>query len=490
MRLGELLDGTGATVSGAARDLDIRGLTADSRQVQPGWLFAALPGARDDGQRYVADAIARGATAVLAGRDTMLSATDPAAALVAADNPRRALALASARFFGAQPRWVAAVTGTNGKSSVVSFTRQIWAALGLPAASLGTLGLVAPGREEALPLTTIDPVELHRRLAQLAAEGVDHLAIEASSHGLDQFRLDGVRVAAAAFTNLTLDHLDYHGTMAAYLDAKRRLFTEVMAPGGTGVLNADTPEFAGLAALCRERRHRILSFGRVGRDIRLDRHRPVEGGQELVIAVHDRRHELLLPVAGAFQAMNVLAALGLVLAGGADEERAIASLSRLQGVRGRIELVARHPNGAPIYVDYAHTPDALDAVLNALRPHCRGALVVVFGCGGDRDRAKRPVMGEIATRLADRAIVTDDNPRSETPAAIRAEILKAAPGAVEIGDRREAIRRAIAGLGPDDLLVVAGKGHELGQIVGSRVLPFDDADEARAAVAAISGANP
>ncbi len=464
-------------------EVEIRGLSADSRRIEPGFLFAALPGSKADGRSFISEAASRGAVAVLAPPGTPVPS---GVALVADDNPRRRLALMAARFHGRQPRLVAAVTGTSGKTSTAEFTRQIWGLLGHPAASLGTLGMIAPAGREYLSLTTLDPVELHRRLADLARAGVERLAMEASSHGLDQFRLDGVEVTAAAFTNLSRDHLDYHGSMEAYLASKRRLFAEVMPAGRAAVLNCDAPEFDGLADLCRRRRHRLIAFGRGGGDLRLLAQRPEADGQRLEIDVFGRRESVFFPVAGAFQADNLLAALGLAVACGEAASRMIEIVPRLVGVPGRIERVARHPNGAPIYVDYSHKPGALEAVLRALRPHARGRLVVVFGCGGDRDRGKRPLMGEVAARLADRAIVTDDNPRSEDPAVIRREILAGAPGAVEIGDRRQAIRQAVAELAPDDLLVIAGKGHETGQTAGGVTLPFDDSAEARAAVEALS----
>ncbi len=464
-------------------EVEIRGLSADSRRIEPGFLFAALPGSKADGRSFISEAASRGAVAVLAPPGTPVPS---GVALVADDNPRRRLALMAARFHGRQPRLVAAVTGTSGKTSTAEFTRQIWGLLGHPAASLGTLGMIAPAGREYLSLTTLDPVELHRRLADLARAGVERLAMEASSHGLDQFRLDGVEVTAAAFTNLSRDHLDYHGSMEAYLASKRRLFAEVMPAGRAAVLNCDAPEFDGLADLCRRRRHRLIAFGRGGGDLRLLAQRPEADGQRLEIDVFGRRESVFFPVAGAFQADNLLAALGLAVACGEAASRMIEIVPHLVGVPGRIERVARHPNGAPIYVDYSHKPGALEAVLRALRPHARGRLVVVFGCGGDRDRGKRPLMGEVAARLADRAIVTDDNPRSEDPAVIRREILAGAPGAVEIGDRRQAIRQAVAELAPDDLLVIAGKGHETGQTAGGVTLPFDDSAEARAAVEALS----
>jgi UDP-N-acetylmuramoyl-L-alanyl-D-glutamate--2,6-diaminopimelate ligase len=392
-------------------------------------------------------------------------------------NPRRRLALLAARFYPRQPRTVAAVTGTNGKTSVAHFTREIWTASGHAAASLGTLGLVTPGGRRAGALTTPDPVVLHRDLAALAEGGIEHVAIEASSHGLAQFRLDGLSLAAAAFTNLTRDHLDYHRDMAEYRAAKERLFTALLTPGGSAVLNRDSGEFPRLAAVCRDRGHGTLAYGTdAAAELRLVSARPRGRGQDLAVEVRGRRHELFLPLLGQFQAMNVLAALGLAIATGVAAEAGIASFARLTGVPGRLQFVAGSEEGGGIVVDYAHTPDALLTVLAALRPHAPGRLAVLFGAGGDRDPGKRPLMGRAAIAAADRAYVTDDNPRNEDPAAIRRAILAAAPGAIEIGDRRRAIEIAIGELGPGDLLVIAGKGHEAGQIVGSETLPFDDAE--------------
>ena len=486
--MSDLLAGETVAVQGSARaeDIEVSGLTADSRAVERGFLFAALPGAKADGRNFIDQAITRGASAILAPSGTALRSCPRGVALVTDDNPRRALALIAASFFGRQPKTIAAVTGTSGKTSTVEFTRQLWAILGLRAASLGTLGIVTPERATYGALTTPDPIELHRTLADLAGEGIDHLAMEASSHGLDQFRLDGVRVAAAAFTNLSRDHLDYHGTFEAYLDAKFRLFETLLLPGGGAVINADAPEFEVVAARCRARGARVMSYGRARADLRLVAQELAGDGQRLTVELFGTRREVLFPVAGGFQAMNALAALGLVIATGAEPAAAFAALAQLEGVHGRLELVAHHPNGAPVFVDYAHKPGALEIVLQTLRPHTSGALVVVFGCGGDRDRGKRPMMGEIAARLADRVIVTDDNPRSEDPAAIRAEILAAAPGAVEIGDRAAAIAAAIGGLGRDDVLVIAGKGHETGQTVAGVTHPFDDSAVARVVAARLA----
>ena len=481
MKLTELIAPVPAPTG--SNDPEIVGLTADSRKAQPGFLFAALPGTKQDGRSFAADAIARGAVAILTDepaalalppeeRDRVCIVTDP--------NPARRLALMAGRFHGRQPRTIAAVTGTNGKSSVVHFTREIWTALGHPAASLGTLGIVTAAERRPGALTTPDPVALHRDLAGLAEQGIDHVAIEASSHGLHQFRLDGMSVAAAAFTNLTRDHLDYHGDMAHYRAAKERLFTALLMPGGSAVLNRDSTEFSRLDGLCRDRGHPVIAYGfDPAADLRLIARQPGGDSQFLVLDLFGRRQELALPLAGDFQAMNALAALGLVIATGSPVGTATAALAGLTGVPGRLQFVAGHDGGEAIVVDYAHTPDALATVLTALRPHALGRLAVLFGCGGDRDAGKRPLMGEMATRLADRVYVTDDNPRTESPAEIRRAILVAAPNAIEIGDRREAIATAIAELRAGDLLVIAGKGHETGQIIGTETYPFDDAAIAR-----------
>lgn len=483
MRLTELTGLASPTLG----DPEIAGLTADSRQVKPGFLFAALRGTARDGRAFAGEAVQQGAVAILTDDPATLPLDHDArsrVAIIADANPQRRLALLAARFYPRQPRTVVAVTGTNGKTSVAHFAREIWAAIGQPAASLGTLGLVSPAGRRAGALTTPDPVELHRDLAALAADGIDHVAIEASSHGLAQYRLDGVGVAAAAFTNLTRDHLDYHGDMEAYLAAKARLFTQLLQPEGVAVLNADASEFDRLAALCRERRHTVMAYGAAATaELRLVEREARPFGQHLVVTMSGTRREIDLPLVGAFQAMNVLAALGLVVATGTPAETVLPTLSRLPGVPGRLQFVGETRSGAPVFVDYAHTPDALATVLSAVRPHAAGSLVVVFGAGGDRDCGKRPLMGSVATAGADRIFVTDDNPRSEEPAAIRRAILAAAPNAVEIGDRRTAIETAIGELQRGDLLVIAGKGHETGQIVGDETLPFDDAVVAREALA-------
>ena len=468
----------------ALKDLDITGLTADSRAVQPGFLFAALPGTDLDTRTYISEAVKRGAAAVLAPPGTDLNdgrhdAMGVPIRLITDSNPRRRFALMAARFFNAQPDIVAAVTGTNGKTSVAQFAQQLWTALGRNAGYMGTLGAATPDMKIEGSLTTPDPVRLHGMLSEMAKAGVTHLAIEASSHGLHQFRIDGVRLAIAGFTTLSRDHLDYHGSMASYLAAKMRLFSDVMMAGGVAVLNADSSEFTAFDAACRMRGHKVLSYGRKGSAIQLVDVQTEADGQSLNLIVLGKSHRARLPLAGTFQASNALCALGLVLAGGADPVQAVEALESLKGVPGRLERVGVHASGAPVYVDYAHTPDALETVLQALRPHITGKLSVVFGCGGDRDKGKRRMMGDKAAALADSVFVTDDNPRSEDPAAIRAEILQGCPGAIEIADRAEAISTAIQSLNGGDLLLLAGKGHETGQIIGTTVIPFSDTEVAR-----------
>lgn len=469
-------------------EVEITGLAADSRAVRPGDLFAALAGTRADGRRFVADALAKGAVAVLG--DASLTAAALPVPVVVTDDPRRTLARMSARLAGRQPRTVVAVTGTSGKTSTVSFVRQLWTALGHPAASIGTLGVEAPGRTPEASLTTPDPVTLHRTLAELARDGIEHLAVEASSHGLDQRRLDGLVLTAGAFTNLARDHYDYHGTEAAYLAAKRRLFDTLLPEGAAAVLAADVPEFEGLREVARRRRLRLIDYGEKARALRLLRADAEPYGQRVEIEAMGRRHAFDSRLVGTFQAHNLLAALGLVLASGEDVDSVLPHLSGLAAPAGRMQLAAYAASGAPAFVDYAHKPEALEKALMTLRPHATGRLVVVFGCGGDRDAGKRPIMGEIAARLADRVYVTDDNPRSEDPAAIRRAILEGCPAAVEIGDREEAIRTAFMELGAGDALLVAGKGHETYQIMGETVLPFDDAEVLRRCARTSGGSIP
>ncbi len=466
----------------SARAITIAGLTADSRDVKPGFLFAALPGVQADGAKFVPAALEAGAVAVLCGTNVETNADVP---VIVDRNPRRRLAQLAAQFYGAQPDTVAAVTGTNGKTSVATFVREIWASLGLRSASLGTVGVVGPDGTRPLAHTTPDPVQLHSELAQLARDQVTHLALEASSHGLAQYRLDGVRVSASAFTNLTRDHLDYHATFDDYLYAKMRLFGEVMGPGGVAVINVDADFAQEFEAISWARGHRILAVGRKGRDICLAGLQPGPRGQVLQI-VHDGAHyEIMLPLVGQFQASNALVAAGLVIGCGGDVEQTFRALENLKGAKGRLEEVAHLANGSTIFIDYAHTPDALETALEAVRPHVTGRLVVVFGCGGDRDKGKRPQMGKIASQSADITIVTDDNPRSEDAAAIRREVLAGASGLQEVGDRAQAIGHAVSLLGEGDCLVVAGKGHETGQIIGDKVLPFSDHEAVAAAVSAV-----
>ena len=456
----------------------IAGLTADSRAVKPGFLFVAVPGAKQDGAAYVPQALAAGAVAVLAERPLELP---DGVALVQAPDVRRALALAAAKFFSRQPATIAAVTGTSGKTSVAAFTRQIWSALGHKAASMGTIGLVTPDKAIYGSLTTPDPVDLHRTLDEIAGAGVSHLAMEASSHGLDQHRLDGVRVTVASFTNLSRDHLDYHPTLEAYLAAKLILFERIVRPDGAAVIAADSPEAAAIIAAARRRRLDVMTVGRKGDGIRLV-DAAIDGfAQTLRLAHAGTTHTVRLPLVGGFQVENALVAAGQAIASGGEPSAVFAALERLEGAKGRLELVGRR-DGAPIFVDYAHKPDALAKAIEALRPYVKRRLVVVFGAGGDRDHGKRPLMGAIAAEKADRVIVTDDNPRSEEPEKIRAAILAAAPAAAEIGDRREAIRRAIGELAAGDVLLIAGKGHETGQIVGKQVLPFSDHEAVAAAL--------
>jgi UDP-N-acetylmuramoyl-L-alanyl-D-glutamate--2,6-diaminopimelate ligase len=495
LRLTDLIEGTTARAAAPVPDggPEIRALTEDSRKVEAGALFAALPGTRADGRDFIAEAVARGAAAILAPEGTRLPAGADGPVLVTSARPRHAFSLAAARFHGAQPAFLAAVTGTNGKTSVAAFCRQIWHHAGLRAASLGTLGLVPADLAEGPgSLTTPDPVALHRCLAELAAKGVDHVAVEASSHGLAQERVDGLNLHAAAFTNLSQDHLDYHGDMESYFRAKARLFAEVLPADGTAVLNADAPQAGALGEICRHRGLRVWDYGCANPDaaLRLEGRSADPTGQDLRLNVFGHETRLRLPLVGRFQVMNALAALGLAMASGVDRDTALAALPRLEGAPGRMQRVAETAQGAAVFVDYAHTPDALETVLDALRPHARNRLVVVFGAGGDRDRGKRPMMGRIAKERAERVIVTDDNPRGEDPAAIRREILAAAPDAEEIGDRAAAIRAAIGGLAPGDVVLIAGKGHETGQIVGETILPFDDTATARAAVAEQEAGGP
>jgi UDP-N-acetylmuramoyl-L-alanyl-D-glutamate--2,6-diaminopimelate ligase len=459
----------------------VRSITADSRKAEPGAAFFAITGGKADGLAFAAEAAAHGAVAVV-GEGERPATLAERVAYVRVPDARAALARAAARLHPRQPGVVVAVTGTNGKTSVASFTRQIWTALGRQAASLGTIGLAAPSGNVPGSLTTPDPVALHALLDKLAGEGVTHLAMEASSHGLDQRRLDGVRLAAGGFTNLTRDHLDYHHTLEAYRAAKLRLFDTLLPEGASAVVNADSPEAKVIGAIAATRKLRLFTVGREGSDLKLV-DVALEGfAQSLTVRADGREYRLHLPLVGAFQVGNALVAAGLAIATGSPVVDVLSALEDLEGATGRLEFVGRKGN-APIFVDYAHTPDALANALDALGPYAKGRLTVVFGCGGDRDPGKRPLMGEIAVRRAARVYVTDDNPRSEDAAAIRRAILAAAPGAIEIGDRAAAISAAVRELSDGDVLLVAGKGHETGQIVGNRTLPFSDQAAVRAVLA-------
>lgn len=457
--------------------IEISGLSADSRKIDKGMLFVALAGNKGDGAAYVADAVSRGAAAIVAGHP--LEASVP---VVVIDNPRRFLALAAANFYGRQPQTMVAVTGTAGKTSVASFTRQIWDAAGHAAAQIGTTGVVSPTRNEYGSLTTPDPVGLQALLAELADEGVTHAAMEASSHGLDQCRLDGVKLAAAAFTNLGRDHMDYHPTVEDYMAAKMRLFDTLLPKGSPAVIFADDPWSAEAIRVATAAGHKVLTVGRNGQFLALKRVEHFRHKQVAEVHVGGEIFEVHIPLAGDFQIANALVAAGLAIATGVPANVAMKALEKLKGASGRLELVGQSKQGALAYVDYAHKPDALENVLTSVRPFTTGRVIVVFGCGGDRDKGKRPIMGEIACRLADIVIVTDDNPRSEVPAVIRSEIMAAAQKAIEIGDRAQAIRAGVAMLSSGDTLIVAGKGHEEGQTVGDVTLPFSDHAELRKAL--------
>lgn len=466
----------------------VTGFAIDHRKVAPGNIFGAFRGARFDGESVIAQAVAAGAIAIVARPEAKVEG----ALHIAAENPRRAFAALAADFFAPFPPVTVAVTGTNGKTSTVEITRQLWHLAGERAVSIGTLGVTTADEQVKAGtggLTTPDIVTFLSNVAGLAREGFTHVAFEASSHGLDQYRTEGLPVRAAAFTNLTRDHLDYHETMEAYFAAKLRLFTEVVDADGAAVVWLDRQAQGAeynlrVMEAAKARGLRLLTVGPDGEALKLVKRIPTLLGQTLTIERDGKAQEVKLPLIGGYQAANALVAAALVMATGGDPVKTLADLSRIAGVRGRLERAVLTQAGAPVYVDYAHTPDALEAAIAALRPHTANRLILVFGCGGDRDRGKRPEMGAIAVRDADLAIVTDDNPRSEEPAAIRAEILAAAPGAREVPGRAEAIRVAVQAAGKGDIVLLAGKGHEQGQIVGAQVLPFDDAEVARAAAQA------
>lgn len=457
---------------GGKNAIPIAGITSDSRQVRRGFLFAALPGSKVAGVDYIADAIHNGAAAILAPKGTKLPDDANDVTLIEDTNPRKTLALAAAKFYGQQPQTIFAVTGTNGKTSTVTFCQQLWHLSGhTKCASLGTLGVRGPGMIRSGSMTTPDPVSLHAELADLAAAGISRLAMEASSHGLSQYRLDGVQLAGAAFTNLTPEHLDYHQDMGSYFQAKARLFTDILPEGARAVLSADDDYFEKLKAICKARNIKVISYGHAGEDILLKNITPKPHGQEIEIIVGGEEYILTLPLVGDFQVLNALCALALT-------EAAPKLLEKLRGVPGRLQLVEGFSKGA-VYIDYAHTSDALLKALKAIRPHTQNKLICVFGCGGDRDRSKRPAMGAVATEHADMVIVTDDNPRTEEPASIRAAILEMAPGAMEIGDRALAIQTAIQNMEEGDVVLIAGKGHETGQDINGVIKPFNDYEEAK-----------
>jgi UDP-N-acetylmuramoyl-L-alanyl-D-glutamate--2,6-diaminopimelate ligase len=456
-------------------DVAIVGITADSREVRPGFLFAALPGTKTDGSTFIAQALKAGAAAVICGKGI-------SGDVISVENPRRLLALAASRFYEKQPDTIVAVTGTNGKTSVSVFVRQIWAALGFRAASLGTIGVVGPDGAEYLAHTTPDPVKLAQLAAKMREDHIDHLAIEASSHGLEQHRLDGLRLTAGAFTNITRDHLDYHQTFENYFAAKMRLFDALLPVGSSAVINMDSPQGADVLHHAVKAGLKPFTVGRAGNDLKLLEAKQDGLEQHLKLETPAGIFEVALPLVGDFQVSNALVAGGLVIASGGETGKVLHALESLVGAKGRLELVGISPSGGSVFVDYAHTPDALENVLQTLRGSTSGKLIVAFGCGGDRDKGKRPLMGAIAAKLADHVIITDDNPRSEVAAQIRAEVLGGAKGATEIGDRAEAISSGVAQLKNSDIFLVAGKGHEEGQIVGAKILPFSDHEAVKAAL--------
>ncbi|QYX58560.1 UDP-N-acetylmuramoyl-L-alanyl-D-glutamate--2,6-diaminopimelate ligase [Roseovarius sp. SCSIO 43702] len=483
----------GLTAQGGAQAF-VTGLAVDSREVREGYLFAALPGTRVHGGEFIQYALRQGAGAILTDAEGAMIARDvldgSPVALVLAEDPRQTLAYAAALWFGAQPEVMVAVTGTNGKTSVASFTRQIWHELGYEAANLGTTG-VEGAYQRPLAHTTPEPITLHRVLWEVQAAGVTHAAMEASSHGLAQRRLDGVQLAAAAFTNFTQDHLDYHATFEEYFEAKAGLFDRVLPEDGTAVVNIDDPRGADMALIAHDRGQQVITVGRdEAADLILRAQRFEATGQTMRFDWEGRPFQAEVPLIGGFQGENLLIAAGLAIATGSDPARVFETLPQMRTVRGRMELAATRENGAAVFVDYAHTPDAVKTALRALRPHVMGRLVAIVGAGGDRDTAKRPLMGQAARENADVVIVTDDNPRTEDPASIRAAVMKGCPEASEVGDRAEAILRGVDALGPGDALLILGKGHETGQTVGDDVLPFDDCEQASVAVAALDGARP
>ncbi len=473
--LSELIEGY------SGDDVDISMVTADSRKVKPGALFAAIPGTVSDGRDYIENAIAKGASAIL----STTGLVEMPIAYIGVDEPRLTYAKVASRFHTGQPETLVAMTGTNGKSSTVEFLRQIWAYAGLRGACFGTLGVQSPDGYRPLTHTTPDAMALHQTLSELAAQNVTHAAMEASSHGLAQYRLDAVKISAAGFSNLTQDHFDYHPTMEEYFEAKARLFTELTPKDAPVVINVNDEYGQRLAKMCKARGQDVMRVGWTGEDIRIDEVMPRRASQMLNLIVRGTRYKVELPLAGEFQTLNAISALGLALVTGVAQDTAVAALGHLHGVAGRMERAGEHPNGAPVFVDFAHTEDGLDKLLRSVRPHTMGKIVIVFGCGGDRDPDKRAKMGRTAAKLADEVIVTDDNPRTEAPELIRRAVMAGCPDATEIGDRASAIREGLSRLGPQDCLVIAGKGHEQGQIIGDQVIPFSDVKVAQRAIAAL-----
>lgn len=469
-------------------EIEITGLAADSRLVKPGYIFAALPSSQKesstDGRNFISEAINNGAVAILAPEGTEL---DDKTCLLLHENPRRHLAELAATFYERQPKNIAAVTGTNGKSSVVSFSKQIWTKLGIVSASIGTLGVDSEGLDVQSSLTTPDPIELHKLLSELEDKNINSIAIEASSHGLDQHRLDGVNIQAAAFTNLSHDHLDYHLNTNEYFNAKAYLFEQLLPEEGTAVLNSDSAEFDKLYSICRDKGQNILTFGQNASDIQIDCLDSVPEGLRVCLNIFGKPYETHIPLIGSFQAYNALAALGLIIALGSNIDDAFSALANLNGIKGRVELIGRLQNGSRVFVDYAHTPAALESLIISVKNHSKGNLNLVFGAGGDRDSTKRAKMGEIAFKLCDRVFITDDNPRNENPSSIRKQILSGCPNAIEINNRATAIEQAISQLSKDDILIIAGKGHETGQIVGGQIIPFDDTDVAASTIIELGG---
>jgi UDP-N-acetylmuramoyl-L-alanyl-D-glutamate--2,6-diaminopimelate ligase len=471
LKLNELLD--------TDVDLEISGIAMDSRVVKPGYLFVALRGSKSNGINFIDEALSRGAKVILTSKENIK--TDSRAIFIEDKNPRQLLSLIASRFYSCQPKVIVAVTGTNGKTSVVNFISQIWTQAGLMAASIGTIGMIEPDNIfRSCKLTTPDPITLHFNLDRMKKGGITHVALEASSHGINQFRLDGVDINVSAFTNLTQDHLDYHNNMKAYMQAKSRLFNEIMPKERIAIINIDSQMSNLLIKLCKNRDHLIITYGNNSKaDIRLNKVTPVGDSQNISIVVMGTLYKLNIPIAGTFQISNIACALGLALATGIKQDVAVATLEKLHGVPGRMQKVTTTHEGAQIYVDYAHTPDGLENLLKALRLHVKNRLLLVFGCGGNRDIEKRSKMGNIAKLLADQVFVTDDNPRNENPATIRAQIIKSCPDAIEVENREDAIRLAINSLKLGDLLVIAGKGHETVQIIEDRIIPFDDVKQVR-----------